>query len=327
MARRSRLAALLAAFAAAAAAALLLGPSFTVDREMLGLRLPRVVLACIVGAGLSTTGAVLQALSGNPLADPFVIGASSGAAVGVIVARWVGIPFTSPLLLVLAVGGAYAAIALVLRIARVGARTPVQTLLLAGVTVSTLGTAVVLLYYSVRVEDATRTMLFLMGNLEEGDWRFIGLAGVAVAAGVVAALLTTRALDAFAMGEETAGHLGVDVERFKLAFCLLAAALVGVVVAVAGLIGFVGLVVPHIARRLVGNDHRRMLPACVLGGATFLLLADLIARTALAPRMLSLGAITALCGGPFFLFLLRRRARERDALARALEQAAGESKT
>jgi iron complex transport system permease protein len=321
--RDRRLVALLLAFAAAAAAGLLVGPTFSLERDLLALRLPRVALACIVGAGLAATGAVLQAISGNPLADPFVLGASSGAAVGVTAARWLGLPFTSPLLILLAVAGAYAAIALVLRIARAGPRTPVQTLLLAGVTVSTLGTAVVLLYYSLEVEDATRTMFFLMGSLEEGDWRFIALAAACVVAGLLAAQLTTRALDAFAMGEETARHLGVEVERFKLGFCLLSAALVGVVVAVAGLIGFVGLIVPHVGRRLVGNDHGRLLPACALGGATFLLFADLVARTAAAPQQLSLGAITALCGGPFFLWLLRRRVRERDALARAAAAAGG----
>jgi iron complex transport system permease protein len=317
-----RLVALVVLLALAIAARLLIGPSFGLDARVLALRLPRVVLGCIVGAGLATTGAVLQSISGNPLADPFVIGASSGAAVGVTVARWLRIPFTSPLLLLLAVVGAFAAIVLVLRIARAGARTPVQTLLLAGVTVSTLGTAVVLLYYSLRPEDASKTMLFLMGNLDEGNGWFVGLAGAAVAAALVAAQLGARALDAFAMGETTARHLGVDVERFKLGFCWLAAALVGVVVAVAGLIGFVGLIVPHVARRLVGVDHRRLVPACVLVGASFLLLADVVAQTVAAPQTLSIGAITALCGGPFFLHLLRRRVRERDALAQSVTSAA-----
>jgi iron complex transport system permease protein len=304
-----RFVALAIALAAALAAELLIGPSTKLTADILGLRLTRLVLACVVGAGLSTTGAVLQALSGNPLADPFVIGASSGAAVGVTLSRWFGIPLTSPLVLVLSVGGAYGAIVLVLAIARAGLRTPVQTLLLAGVTVGTLGTAVVLLYYSLHTTDAAKTMLFLMGNLEEGDWGFIAIAGGCVLFGLVAAQLSARALDAFAMGEETARHLGVDVEKFKLGFCVLAAALIGVVVAIAGLIGFVGLIVPHVARRLVANDHRRLLPACAIAGATFLLLADLISRTALAPSQLSLGAITALCGGPFFLWLLRRRLR------------------
>jgi iron complex transport system permease protein len=316
--------ALLLLLVAAIAAGLLIGPSGSVDRALIELRLPRVVLAVIVGAGLATTGAVLQALSGNPLADPFVIGASSGAAVGVTAARWLGFDFTSPWVLALAVAGAYLAIALVLWIARAGARTPVQTLLLAGVTVSTLGTAVVLLYYSLDVDNAYKTMLFLMGNLEEGDWDFISLAAICVAAGLILAQVTARALDAFAMGESTARHLGVEVERFKFGFCLLAAAIIGVVVAVAGMVGFVGLIVPHVARRLVGSDHRRLLPGCALGGAIFLLLADLLARTVAAPQQLSLGAITALCGGPFFLHLLRRRSRERDALAQAKAAAARE---
>jgi iron complex transport system permease protein len=291
------------------------GPGGWPDSELLAYRLPRAALALLVGSGLACTGAVLQALSGNPLADPFVIGASSGAAVGVVAARWLGIPFTSPWIFVLSIAGSYLAIALVLRIARSGARLPVQTLLLAGVTVSTLGTAGVLLYYSVRSDDATRTMLFLMGGLDEGDWRFIASAAACVAAGLVAAQLSARALDAFALGEESARHLGVDVDRFKLVFCLLAAALVGVVVAAAGLIGFVGLIVPHVARRLVGHGHRRLVPAAALAGATFLLLSDAVARNVVRGQTLSIGAITALCGGPFFLLLLRRRVGERDRLA------------
>ncbi len=294
---------------------LALGPGGAPSRDLLSLRLPRVALACIVGSGLACTGTVLQALSGNPLADPFVIGASSGAAVGVVVARWFGIGFTSPLLLALSIAGAYGAIALVLCIARSGSRAAVQTLLLAGVTVSTLGTAVVLLYYSLRATDATKTMLFLMGNLEEGDWSVITLVGACVAVALVAAQLAARGLDALATGETTARHLGVDVERFKLGFCLLAAALVGVVVAAAGLVGFVGLIVPHVARRLVGHGHRRLIPSAIVIGASFLLLADLVARMAVPAHQLPLGAITALCGGPFFLFLLRQRVGERDAIA------------
>lgn len=310
-----RLAATGALLAAAFALALCVGAAGWPTRELLELRLPRALLAVIVGAGLACTGTVLQALSGNPLADPFVIGASSGAAAGVVAARWCGLELTSPLVLPCSVAGAYAAIALVLRIARAGARTPVQTLLLAGVTVSTLGTAVVLLYYSLHRDDAGKTMLYLMGELAESDLALIGLAAACVAAGFVAAQLSARALDAFAAGETTARHLGVDVERFKVGFCLLAAALVGVVVAIAGMIGFVGLIVPHVARRIVGPLHRRLVPASALAGGAFLLLADALARTVAAPRELSIGAVTALCGGPFFLVLLRRRVAERDVLA------------
>ncbi len=308
---------LLAAFAAA----LLIGPQGWPSESILRLRLSRAELAVIVGAGLACTGTVLQALSGNPLADPFVIGASSGAAVGVVVARWCGVELTSRWLPLFTVVGAYAAIVLVLRIARAGGRTPVQTLLLAGVTVSTLGTAIVLLYYNFQTGtgDAGRTMLFLMGNLSESKPELIGLAAGCVALGIVAAGLSARALDAFASGEATARHLGVDVERCKLGFCLLSAALVGVVVAVAGMIGFVGLIVPHAARAMVGHSHRRLIAASALAGATFLLLADLAARTVAVPRELSVGAITALCGGPFFLLLLRRRVRERDALSHELD--------
>lgn len=280
------------------------------------VRLPRVVLAAIVGAGLATTGAALQAMSGNPLADPFVIGASSGASVGVVAARWLGIRSDSPLHLPFAALGSFAAIALVLRIARVGRRFPVQTLLLAGITVSTLGSAVVLLYFSLKPNEATSAMLFLMGSLEETRWNFIALTGAVVLAGVVAGLCGSRALNALAMGESTARHLGVEVERMKFAICLVASAMIGVIVAASGLIGFVGLIVPHIVRRMSGSDHRRLLPACTLGGATFLIVADAVARTAALPQRLPLGAITALCGGPFFLYLLlRRRGARADAAA------------
>jgi iron complex transport system permease protein len=280
------------------------------------IRLPHLALAAIVGAGLATTGAALQAMSANPLADPFVIGASSGASVGVVAARWLGIGADSPLHLFFAALGSFLAIMLVLRIARIGRRFPVQTLLLSGITVSTLGSAIVLLYFNLRPHEATSAMLFLMGSLEESRWSFIALTGAVTAAGVVAGLLGSRALNAFAMGESTARHLGVDVERTKLTICVVASAMIGPIVAASGLIGFVGLIVPHIVRRMIGSDHRRLLPACTLGGATFLIVADAVARTAAAPERLALGAITALCGGPFFLYLLlRRRGPRADAAA------------
>jgi iron complex transport system permease protein len=309
---------LLVALLCAAAIGLSSGPQMGLrDLSIVtDLRLPRVSLAAIVGAGLATTGAALQAMSGNPLADPFVIGASSGASVGVVAARWFGIGSASPLHLLFAALGAFGAITLVLRIARIGRRFPVQTLLLAGITVSTLGSAIVLLYFSLRPHEATSAMLFLMGSLEESRWSFIALTGAVTAAGVVCGLLCSRALNAFAMGESTARHLGVDVERMKVAICVVASAMIGVVVAASGLIGFVGLIVPHIVRRMFGSDHRRLLPACTLGGATFLIVADALARTAAAPEQLPLGAITALCGGPFFLYLLlRRRGPRADAAA------------
>lgn len=315
MSRAPRLAlvALAALLALAFALALACGSQGWPTATILQLRLARAELAVIVGAGLACTGTVLQALSNNPLADPFVIGASSGAMVGVVVAHWSGVPLTSPLLPLFSSAGAFAAITLVLRIARAGGRTPVQTLLLAGVTVSTFGTAIVLLYYNFQQSgDAHTTMLFLMGSLSESKPELIGLAAACVGLSIGAAALSARALDAFGSGETTARHLGVDVERCKLLFCLIAAALVGVVVAVAGMIGFVGLIVPHVTRALVGHSHRRLVPASALAGATFLLLADLGARTAFAPRELSIGAITALFGAPFFLLLLRRRVRLRD---------------
>ncbi|MSR45814.1 MAG: iron ABC transporter permease [Planctomycetes bacterium] len=299
------------------ALALAVGPQGWPSEAILRLRLSRAELAIIVGSGLACTGTVLQALSGNPLADPSVIGASSGAAVGIVVARWCGIALTSPLLPLFSVLGAYAAIMLVLRIARTGGRTPVQTLLLAGVTVGTLGLAIVLLYYNFHTGDAGRTMLFLMGSLGESKPELIALAAGCVAICIAAATLSSRALDAFCAGETSAHHLGIDVERYKIGFCLLSAALVGVIVAVAGMIGFVGLIVPHVARALVGHAHRWLIPASAIAGAAFLLLADLVARTAAEPLELSIGAITAFCGGPFFLLLLRRRVRERDVLARS----------
>jgi len=306
---------LVALLAAAAAVGLAFGATKSWNADVFDLRLKGVVLAAVVGAGLASTGAVLQAMSGNPLADPFVLGASSGAAVGVVAAYWLGVGSGSPLVFLFAALGAFAAILAVLRIARVGRRMPVQTLLLAGITISTLGSAVVLLYFTLRPWQATSAMLFLMGSLQESRWRFIGLTAAVVVPCVALGQVVARALNAFAMGESTARHLGVDVDRMKLAFCLLSAAMVGAIVAASGLIGFVGLIVPHMARRLVGNDHRRLLPACALGGATFLILADAVARTVAAPERLSLGAITALCGGPFFLFLLRRRSAERDPVA------------
>ena len=293
---------------AAAAGGVLLGATTSFDHEILVLRLRRVVLGAIVGAGLATTGAVLQAMSGNPLADPFVLGASSGAAVGYIVARGLGLEASSPFVYLFSIAGAYVAILFVLWLARTGTRMPVQTLLLAGITVSTLGTACILVYYSLTDPgSAARAMNFLMGSLDEPDWRLIAIGGAVIVAAVSAALLCARPLNAFAMGEATARHLGVPVEKMKLVFCVVSAGIVGVIVALSGLIGFVGLVIPNLARLATGSDHRRLLPWCALGGGAFVIVCDVLARTVIAPRLLTVGAVTAICGGPYFLVLLKRR--------------------
>jgi iron complex transport system permease protein len=303
----------LALFAAALAVSLLgalaAGPGGWAPPDIFwNLRLPRVLLGAAVGAGLATAGTVLQGLSGNPLADPFVLGSSSGAAVGVVLARTAGISIASAPLFLAAGAGAFGALAAAWALARTGGRIPIERLVLSGVAVSTLGSALVLIGLHFAREDSYAILSFLVGNLSGGDRRSLAVGGGAVVLSVLAVCAFGRALNALALGDDKARTLGVRTESAKAALALLCSAIVGASVAVAGMIGFVGLLVPHLVRRIVGPDHRALLPAAALGGAAFLVLVDALARTAARPSEFPVGVITALCGAPFFLWCLRRRA-------------------
>jgi len=283
------------------------GTNGTIIRE---LRLPRVLGAALVGGALAASGALLQGMLRNPLADPFVTGTSAGASLGAVLAVALGLePVIVPLA---AFAGALGAIVLVWRLARLGGRTTVLTVLLAGVVLTSFAGALVtfILVSSDRLALRLRAVLgWLQGGISVISWSELAVVAVVVAIGVTGAVLLAPRVDAYAFGEETAAALGVDLDRTTAAVLATTALLTGAAVAIAGLIGFVGLVIPHALRFLLGATHRRLIIASIPAGAMALVLADLGARTALAPAELPVGVITGIVGAPFFLALLVRSRR------------------
>ncbi len=273
---------------------------------VLKIRLPRALLAALVGAALGASGGAFQAVLRNPLADPYILGVSGGAALGAVAALTLG--FSSPLVLpAAAFAGAGSALLLVYWIAQAHRGSP-HTLILSGVMVGSLASALLLFLLWLAPADPVRTAVFwLAGNLALADPGWLPGAALWIGIAFCGLWVQCGALDLLTQGEETAADLGLEVGRARLLLFAAAGALTAAAVALAGLVGFVGLTVPHVARLLWGASHRRLLPASALLGATFLLLADTLARTLLAPAEIPVGVVTALVGAPFFLFLLRRR--------------------
>jgi len=275
-----------------------------------GLRLPRIILAIFVGAALSVAGAGFQALLRNPLADPYVLGVSSGAALGAILSLILApeIPLVTP---AAAFAGAALTITAVYFLGRREGQLDGSTLLLGGIiTASFLSAVIMFLMTTLAGRDLRGMAFWLMGDLstplpEELRWVF----GVGLAVGISAIYSTAADLNLLLGGENEAIHLGVDVRRVKLVVYLAASVLTGLAVSVSGAIGYVGLLVPHAMRWLVGSDYRVLIPASALGGAIAVVLADTLARTIAAPTELPVGAMTALAGAPVFIYLLRRRMR------------------
>jgi iron complex transport system permease protein len=275
-----------------------------------GLRAPRVVLAALCGGALALSGMTFQALLRNPLADPFILGVSSGAATGSVAAVVLHLDVMGAWVIpAAAFAGALLSVLLVLRVATVPGRVlDPRTLLLAGVIVGALGNAAILLFLTFADVESFRSAVFwMMGSLAGSTWRHSMLLGIPLAAAATVLFGLARSLNLLAVGEVTAAALGVPVERVKYLCYALAALLAAIAVAVSGVIGFVGLVVPHAVRLLWGSDHRLLVPGAALLGAAFLVLVDAVARTAAAPAELPIGVITAFVGVPFFIVLLRRR--------------------
>lgn len=274
------------------------------------LRLPEVIDAVLVGAALSLSGAIFQAVLRNPLADPFIIGTSSGAVLGVALAYILpGLSFAVfgfGTTQIFAFAGAVAAVAIVYGLSRVGRQTPALTFLLAGFAVSTLMIAAMwLLAYE--SGNSARVLIWTMGSLSDADWGQIDIIGPAVLILFAVSMLFVRDLNALLLGEDQAAYLGVDSERSKMILICLASLLTALAVSLAGIIGFVGLVVPHVARLLYGANHRIVLIASLFLGGSFLTLSDLAARTLQGSGgELPIGIVTAVIGGPVFLYLLRR---------------------
>ena len=272
---------------------------------MWDLRLPRVLTAAAVGAGLALAGAVMQSLTRNPLADPYLLGLSSGASLGAVAVLVVGVSLLLP---VAAFAGALLALVATLALARSGSTLSPGRTVLAGLAVSQMaaaGTSFVIFWSS--TGDSYREILnWLLGSLAGATWASVAIAGIAVVVvGTVLVLSATR-LDAFAFGDTSAAALGIDVDRTRWTLMTVVALLTGAMVAVSGAIGFVGLILPHAVSSLTGPAHRRLLPVAALSGAVFLIWADTLARTVFDPRELPVGIVTALIGVPVFAFLLRR---------------------
>ena len=278
------------------------------DATLWQVRFPRVLLAAVVGASLGCAGAVMQGVFGNPLAEPAVVGVSAGAAVGafcVIAFGWVA--FGSWTTAVAAFVGGLVTTALVYALSRSDGRTEVVTLILTGIAVNALAGALLgLLTYLADDEARTAMAFWQLGSFNRATWGATGVAATCTAIGLALCLPRARSLDLLALGERSARHLGVEVERTRRVLVVAAALLTAAGVAFAGVIGFVGLVVPHVVRLVAGPSHRVVLPASVLGGALVLVVADLLARTAVDYQELPLGILTAAVGGPFFLWLVRR---------------------
>ncbi|MET9296479.1 iron ABC transporter permease [Streptomyces sp. NPDC003077] len=289
-------------------------PTWSAAREtiVMDVRLPRVLLAGVVGAGLAVAGMALQALVRNPLADPMLLGVSSGATVGAVVVMVFHLTlfgmFSLP---VAAFIGALVALVAVYLLAQSGGRMTTVRLVLAGVATAEVLSALAS-FFLVTSDDPHKTqsaLRWMLGGLAGTTWPMVWVPAAAVLIGTAVLLGVCRPLNLLLAGEEAAVALGLDVHRFRAALFTLVALMIGTIVAVSGQIGFVGLIMPHVVRLLVGADHRRALPAAALLGAAFLIAADLAARTFMSPEEIPVGILTALVGGPFFLWLMRRRAQ------------------
>lgn len=277
---------------------------------IMGSRLPRILMACVVGAGLALAGVVFQALLRNPLAEPYILGISSGGSLGAIIAIMLGISSIKGLstLPFFAFLGALSTMFLVYSIARVGGRVPTHTLLLAGVIVSFFFAAIIMFLVSiVRETDTHKFLLWSMGSTEVESTGLAITATILIAVGGLVLCFFAQSFNLFSLGEESAAQLGVEVELVKKISFVLASLITGAAVSACGIIGFVGLIVPHIVRMTIGADHRVLMPASALAGACFLVAADTVARTIIAPTEIPVGVVTAICGGPFFIYLLRRK--------------------
>jgi iron complex transport system permease protein len=288
--------------------------SLSADQHLIlySIRVPRILAAAMVGCALSVSGLLFQGLFRNPLADPYVIGSSGGAVLGASIGVFVfptltfgGFGTTA----LLSFAGAIGSITLVYWLAHIDGKTPVVALLLAGFAVSTM-----LSYSSYFIEVLDHDFgtglqvltAWLHGTIAQPSWLQLGVVAAMLAIGLFGAIPLAPRLNTLALGEEYAAHLGVSVQQTRIEIILIGSVLTAAAVALGGLISFTGLVIPHILRMVMGPDHVRLLPATALGGALFLLVVDTVARTAIAPAELPVGVITALIGGPFFLYLLRK---------------------
>lgn len=278
------------------------------DQTLWAIRFPRVAMAALVGAGLAVSGLLMQAVFGNPLAEPGVIGISSGAAVGAGISIVFGLnAFGNWSTAIFAFLAGLAATFLVYTMSRAEGKTEVVTLVLTGIAVNAIaGAGIALLTFLGDTQSREQIVFWQLGSMSGSRWDQVSVVTPVIVLGVIVAMLVAQKLDLLALGERNARHLGVNVEALRIGVIVLVALLVGVSVAFAGIISFVGLVIPHLMRMILGPAHRPLVWASVLGGAVLMTLADLAARTLVPMADLPIGMLTALVGGPFFFWLLRR---------------------
>jgi len=296
-----------------------ISPAKILDKDTLDhqiffqIRLPRIILAAIVGAALACAGVVFQGLLRNPLADPYILGVSSGAGLGVTIAVISGLSWSvygrTPIS-ACAFLGSIGTIWLVWLISRPAGRSSPTHLLLAGVIVNALFSAVIMFLVSIiKSQQVHSTIFWLMGNIAEEQPLILWLCGGLVTAAIIGVYFLSPQLNAISFGQSDAKTMGIDTEKTQAAAFAMAAAMTAIAVSLSGLIGFVGLVIPHAIRMLFGSDHRQLVPLSAITGAAFLIVADTAARIVVAPAQLPVGVITAIIGGPFFLILLIRNSR------------------
>lgn len=278
---------------------------------LLKVRLPRILLACMVGGALAVSGVVLQALLRNPLADPYILGVSSGSALGAIIAILLGLNITIgalPLIPLFGFAGGLLTILFVYHISRIHRKISVQTMLLVGVVTGAILAAIIMFITSIAGPHKVQGIIFwLMGSLSSQGYPMVGIVSLYVIVGILILLYHARGLNLLVLGEDSATQLGLEVERTKKVAFIGASLITGAAVSVSGLIGFVGILIPHLMRMIIGSDHRLLLPAAGLFGSIYLILADTLARTLMAPTEIPVGVITAICGGPFFIYLLKTK--------------------
>jgi iron complex transport system permease protein len=289
-------------------------PSDNIDYQIFILRIQRIILAALVGSALASAGVILQALLRNPLADPYILGISSGAGLGTIIAVVSGISFSlwagSPISL-FAFAGSLGTVWLVWLVGSFTGKWQVTSLLLAGVVINAFLSAVIMFLITIAKSDQIRTTVYwLMGNITSKDWLTLAFAAICIIGGQIGLFAICNKLNALSLGEQEAQGLGINTNRVKIIAFALSAFITAVAVSLSGLIGFIGLIIPHGVRLILGPDHRQLLPASALIGAAFLIIADTISRTAFGLEQLPVGIVTAIAGGPFFLLLLAKYNRK-----------------
>jgi iron complex transport system permease protein len=277
---------------------------------IVNIRLPRVLLAGLVGAALAVAGATYQGLFRNPLADPYLIGVAQGSSLGAVIGFLIPISWGisgTGMIPVFAFAGAIIATVFVYLLARVGKTLPVTTLILAGVALSALLSSIVSYLVISSGQQMHNILFWMMGSFSGSEWSEVGVVLPYVAVGTAVIVIFARLLNVMQLDEEQAQQLGVNVEKYKIILLAAATLITAASVSFVGTIGFVGIIIPHAVRLIWGADHRSLLPLSILTGAIFMIAADLLSRTILAPTEIPIGVITAICGAPFFLYLLRRR--------------------